>query len=180
MATRALFTLLDAEFKSCLIDGTSVQERGLRVSIKPLKDETIQFYRTDCDPARDKLSMGQDERKCCDYVVLYLKDMQNDQKELLCFLELKGSDFEHAVKQTINTCKYMRSFWNDRIEREKHQYIIPCVCICLRGSAPSLREEVRYKERLHPYFKNNDYIRVRHGVSHDKDLGQFLRKLYDK
>ncbi len=181
MATTALFTLMEAEFQSCLVRGTSVQEEGVGVSIKPLKDETIRFYRTDCDPARDKLSMDEDELKSCDYVVLYLKVIQNNQKELLCFLELKGSEFEHAISQIENTCKYMMPFWKARIERDKQQYIVPCACICLHGSGPSLRDEVRYKKRLHPFVKSDDYIHVKHGASRGyTGLGQFLRKLYTR
>jgi hypothetical protein len=116
----------------------------------------------------------------CDYVVLYTKNTLNDEKELLCFLELKGCDFDHAVAQVSNIYKYIAVLWQNQIKKELHQYVVPCVSICMHGRAPSLMKEKRGRDLLLRLFKKNDCIRVKHGVSHDRELGQFLRKLYDK
>jgi hypothetical protein len=178
LATAVLYTLMETEFQNCLVRGTSVQEEGLRVSIKRLKDETIQFYRTDCDIARNKLCMRKDEQRSCDYVVLYGKSMQENKKEVICFLELKGRDFDHAVAQVCNTYKHLTTLWKDQIERSHHQYVVPCTSICMHGRAPSLKKEKRGRELLLQHFKTTDYIRVKHGTSDDKELGHFLRKLH--
>ena len=172
--------LLQAHFPDCLQPGTSVRERGLTVSIERSKDETIQFYCTDCDHTHNKLYTLTDEKTCCDYAVLYAKSIQNNEKELLCFLELKGCDFDHAVAQVSNIYKYITELWQNQIKKELHQYVVPCVSICMHGRAPSPLKGKRGRDLLLRLFKNHDCIRVKHGVSHDKELGQFLRKLYDK
>jgi hypothetical protein len=172
--------LLQSHFPNCLQSGTSVSESGLTISIKPSKDETIQFYCTDCDHARKKLCMVREERTSCDYVVLYARNMQSNEKELLCFLELKGSDIKHAAEQIRNTCKYVHTFWKDKLERKQHEYVVQCACICLHGRGSYLRDQIRARQLLRPIFSNEDYVEVKRVNDKYKELGQFLRKLYDK
>jgi hypothetical protein len=172
--------LLQTHFPNCLQPGTSVSESGLTVSIKPSKDETIQFYCADCHHTRSKLCMTREEQTSCDYVVLYTKNIQSNEKELLCFLELKGKDIRHAAEQIRNAYKHVYTFWKDKLEKKHHEYVVQCACICLHGRGPYLRDLIRAQQLLQQVFSDKDYIEVRRVNDKYRELGQFLRKLYDK
>src|SRR5947209_17197983 len=101
MASKPMFTLIKATLQTCRIEGTSVRESGLIVSIETQPGEMILFFHIDQDEGRKYLKMVGEGLKICDYLVFYTKD--DEDRELVCLLELKGRKLEDAVKQVLNT-----------------------------------------------------------------------------
>jgi len=170
---------LQEELTICQQPGTSVKElkSGFKVSIKPLDDkEIILFFKTDHISARKCLQMLDGDKKSCDYLALYLKD-KDSRKEAICFLELKGSDFDHAVEQIINTYKHTNAFLKQHIERNQRPFIVQGATICMHGSAPNVRAQQPGRDQLTKLF--GQYIHIKHGLGNTSyDLGSFIRKLY--
>jgi hypothetical protein len=171
MVSKPLFVLLNATLQTCLINGaTRVRESGLTVSTEKLPGETILFFRTDSGEGRKNLCMLQDNLKVCDYLVYYAK--AEHEKEIICFLELKGKNVEEAVRQVINTCQYVKALIKQHITESQHQHIVRKVCICLHGRTSRLKQSLN-DQLIKEFGKNN--IRIKHGLTHDKELGSFLR-----
>jgi hypothetical protein len=156
----------------------ALPESGLTVSIERLKDEIVCFFQTDSSEARNILNMPDDDQKSCDYFIFYTK-AKHDQKEIVCFLELKGKNFEKAVKQVCNAYKYVKLLLGQYLEKAQYQKVIYSVSICMHSRAPSPMIELRGREQLKAIFRITDsHIEIRHGRS-KHDLGNFLRKLYN-
>ncbi len=176
-----MLTLLREKLAACQEAGTSVKEAGLglKVSIKPSNKEAAFFFKTDCTFARECLQISEDDKKSCDYLALYLKD-KDSRKEAICFLELKGSDFDHAVEQIINTHKHINAFLKQHIESDQRLFIVQGATICMHGSAPNVRAQQPGRDRLIKIFGANQYIHIKHGLGNTSyDLGDFfIRKLY--
>jgi len=175
---KSLLSLVHEEFIDCKINKTSVTESGLTVNMERLRDEIVHFFHTDSPEARKVLNMPDRDQKSCDYFVLYTK-ANNNPKEIACFLELKGKNFEQAVKQVCNTYKYTKFLLEQYLEKLQHQKVIYSVSICMHGRAPSPKAELRGREQLKNIFCITDqHIEIRHG-RHKHDLGNFLRRLYN-
>jgi len=177
-----MLMLLQEELAACQEIGTSVKERrsGLKVSIKPLDDkEIILFFKTDHTSVRKCLRMPDNDNKSCDYLALYLKD-KSSRKEAICFLELKGKHFDHAVGQIINTDKYTKMLLTHQLEKNQHSFIVQGASICMHGSAPDIRKQKKGRDQLIAIFGTDQYIHIKHGLGNTSyDLGDFMRKLYD-
>lgn len=167
-----MLTLLKGMLQSCCQRGTSVNESGLTVSTERLPGEIILFFHTDCPEGRKSLSMVGEGVKVCDYLVLYLKDDQD--REIVCFLELKGKKLEDAIKQVISMHQRVLALAREKIDREQLQNNVGWkACICLHGQAP--RNGARIENQLIEKFGKGN-VRIKHGVKHDKLLGEFLRE----
>jgi hypothetical protein len=132
--------------------------------------ETILFFRTDSGEGRKKLNMLQENLKICDYVVYYAKS--DEEKEIICFLELKGKKLEEAARQVISTCYHVNALIKQQIAENQHQKFVRKVCICLHGQASRLKQSLN-DQLIKEFGKDN--IRIKHGITHDKELGSFLR-----
>jgi hypothetical protein len=179
---QSIFVLLEQELAICKEAGTSVKEQksGFRISIKPLDDkEIVLFFKTDHTFARKCLHMPDGDKKSCDYLACYLKD-KNSRKESICFLELKGKHFDHAVEQIINTSKYIRAFLKHQLERDQYPFIVQGASICMHSSAPDIRNQKKGRGQLTEIFGADQYVHIKHGLGNTSyDLGNFMRKLYD-
>lgn len=171
MASTSMLALLNDKFAVCLIAGTSVRESGLTVSTETFPGETILFFHIDSDEGRQKLKLVGAGLKICDYIVLYTKD--NEQKEAVCFLELKGKKLEDAIKQVLSTQEALHSLIKEKINKRQHQHITWKVCICLHGHAPRPGQH-NIDELVKKFGKNN--ILIKHGMKQYKLLGDFLRE----
>ncbi len=171
MASKPMLTLLINRLEVCLIEGTRVRESGLTVSTETLPGETILFFHTDCDEGRRNLNMVGVGLKVCDYLVFYTKDDEN--KETVCFLELKGKRLEDATKQVISTYNRVKSLSREEIGRDQYPYITWKVCICMHGQAP--RDTQRIADQLIEKFGKGNIL-IKHGTKHYQLLGVFLRK----
>jgi hypothetical protein len=174
---QTLLDLLHEKLIDCKIDKTSVTESGLTVNLERLRDEIIPFFHTDSPQARKILSMPDDNQKSCDYFVVYTK-ASNNAKEIACFLELKGKNFEQAVKQVCNTYKHIKILLEQYLEKAHHQKVIYSVSICMHGRAPSPKAALQGREQLKNIFCVTDqHIEIRHGCR-KHNLGNFIRRLY--
>ncbi len=92
---------------NCLHHGTSYNESGVNVSIKPNSDETFLFFNTDSDKNKQQFNkyMGISDtgETICDLLIYHLNHASNEPKKAICLVELKGTDTHHAVQQLLNT-----------------------------------------------------------------------------
>jgi hypothetical protein len=91
-------------------------------------------------------------------------------QETVCFLELKGSSLDHAVKQVLSTYQHVKALAEEKIGREQLTDIAKKACICMHGQAP--RNGQRLKDDLIKEFGKGN-VCIRH-VKHYQ-LGEFLR-----
>ncbi len=165
MVQKPLLVFLKQKLSSCLMAGTSITESGLTVSMERKSDEIVHFFRIDSVGGRYALDMI--NLKVCDCLVIYTKEVEQD--EVLCFLELKGGRLDDAKEQIISTHSKVKQIL--RAERIQ-QNIIFKVCICMRQQAPS--GFIRHEAELKRLFGKN-HVRLKFGVKHYKELGDFFR-----
>ncbi|HVB20634.1 MAG TPA: hypothetical protein VNG51_01635 [Ktedonobacteraceae bacterium] len=170
MASKPMLSLLNASLEACLIEGTRVRESGLIVSTEVVQGETILFFHIDCEEGRKNLNLVGVGSKICDYLVFYTKDEED--KEIVCFLELKGKDLDGAIKQVLHTYQKVLELSKARVGKY-HQLIAWKVCICLHGQAPRNRQS-NIDQLITVFGKSN--IRIKHGIKQYTLLGSFLRE----
>ncbi len=80
----------------CLAQGTSIEEQGLKLSIRPNGDETILVFGTDCAEFRRSFYAPEADQLASDALFFYKRA---DKQPVLVFVELKGRNIDHALKQ---------------------------------------------------------------------------------
>lgn len=171
MASKPMLALLKSTLQACYTEGTRAHESGLKVSTEKRPGETILFFKIDSSEGRKYLNMRGEGLKVCDYLVFYAKDAEN--REVTCFLELKGRKLEEAVEQVISTFHHVKALTLEKIDKEWHPHLVWKACICLHGQSP--RPGNRVKELLKKEFGGN--VRIKYGIKHDKEeFGLFLRE----
>ena len=97
-------------YKVCLSRKTSFKDRGtgVEVSIKPAKGEKICFFPVD-DKTKNpecyfRNAMKIKAETCCDLIIFY----ENQGRQILCLVELKGADVIHAADQILNVCSKLQ------------------------------------------------------------------------
>jgi hypothetical protein len=175
MSSKPLHAFLVTRLHDCLESGTSASEKGLKVSTEKLAGETILFFHTDCNEGRHCLQItDQKNKKVCDYIIYYSKEIK--QSEIVCFLELKGTNLEDAAKQVTETRKHLKIILSTEISSEHYEKITWRICICLRSHAPSVNQCIR-EELKRRYGSEN--VEIKHGVPRP-NIGPFLRREPDK
>lgn len=173
-AVKPMQDFLNSALKVCLCSGTSVNESGLAVSAEKKQNEVILFFHIDCSDGRKCLNMLSDGVRICDYLVFYTKD--NDQKEVVCFLELKGGKEKDAVEQIMSTYAGFKRLIvkNDSGQQSKVvENALLKACICFHGTSPRLDPDARKK--LKEVFRQN--VLIKHGINKPfKQLSDFLRQ----
>ena len=170
MASKLVLSFFNATLQACFIEGTRVRESGLIVSTEVLAGETILFFHIDCEDGRNSLGIAGKGAKICDYLVFYTKD--DDSKEIICLLELKGKDLNSAIEQIIQTYRNIHVMAKEHLGKHVQQ-IRWKTCICMHGQAPRNRQSDR-DTLIRVFGKEN--VRIKHGVKHDAELGFFLRE----
>jgi hypothetical protein len=153
--------------RNCLIPGTSFKESGVQVHVNPKRDESVCFFHID-DQSNPDCTLRQDlgiTGAICDLIVSYARQS----KEVLCLVESKGKDLEHAAEQVINTCQHLWRYLEQVLEAKSFQRIEWRAYIRQHGSAPTLRMR-RAKARLEAFSKFSKCA-----VSRNPDLGRFLQ-----
>jgi hypothetical protein len=159
--------------------GTSVGEAGVTVSMTPTETETVLFLKMDCDEARAELGItrsakDKNKKMTCDYLVFYSRRSTNpvERRIVLCLLELKGSDTDHAVDQVIETRKTIRQ----NLQALKGSQIWPYIqrpvwkgYVCCNPKSTIIWNKQRAKE-IEQLFEKDNFK-----VTHNNDLGNFLR-----
>lgn len=174
MPSKPGYDYLDTHLTSCRIPRTNVQESGIHVSTQKLTGEKIVFFHTDCDEGRECLGMrivGESSERICDYLLYYSK--VNTQIEVICFLELKGTDLATAAEQIDATYTKTKALMQETIHSRYHANLRFRACICLRSQAPSTSQRIR--DSLIQKFGGGRNVEVRHGVKRH-DIGPFLRR----
>lgn len=159
--------VLDEHLLPCKMTKRSITESGLTVSTDIRPGEIIIFFRIDCADGRLCLGMDKDS-KCCDGLVFYVAI--NVRNEKLCFLELKAAKLKDAKEQIVKAYDHVKQL----LDAEHVSDAVQMACICMKNQAsPS---EMRNIDELKRIFGKNN-VRLKTGVKHDKELGDFLRRV---
>ncbi len=166
MAVQTVKKMLDEHLQLCKTTDRSITESGLTVSTDIRPGEVIIFFRIDCADGRLRLGMDADS-KCCDGLIFYVQI--NERNEKLCFLELKAARLKDAKEQIIKVYNHVKQL----LDAERISDVIQMACICMKNQAsPSDMRNIDDLKRL--FGRNN--VRLKTGIRHDKQLGDFLRK----
>ncbi len=96
--------------EECIIDGTSYSEKGKRFSLRPSNNEEIVLLRID-NPHKKPCQYFRGINPKCDLLcICRINDLI-----FISFVELKGSDVEHAINQILNTVKAFCPRFNQNI-----------------------------------------------------------------
>ena len=167
MAFESMCSLLSTLLEECLVSGTSARDAGVTVSMDKLAGEKVFFYKIDGREGREKLKMIGEGIKICDHLVVYGKE--NERKEVVCYIEIKGKNVALAKEQILETHKHVKPLAKEEIAKESYQQLVWKVCICLHGSAPQRNQRLE-DELIKTFGKEN--IRIKRDVM----LGDFLRR----
>ncbi|MCI0456345.1 MAG: hypothetical protein L0Z62_05135 [Gemmataceae bacterium] len=150
---------------------TSYQEPGTGwgVQVKPQKDETILFHLTDSQQLRDhfKSRNWYDLKNVADLLVFCNRPGRD---VILLFVELKGSDIEHAAGQIRQLVDAVRKALPNPMRKETDYRAL----ILASGSAPAkkvhaLQKEFREKHQIELHVRTG----IKKGAS--VDLRPFLK-----
>jgi hypothetical protein len=152
-----------------LITETHLSQCGVKVSMMQEAGEKVLFFdMMDPNVARDSLNIKR-AGKICDGLVFYCRGNE----KTCCFVELKGSKLETAIKQVINTYEYLKQEMKISLGRMGCQALLKQISwkayICTSGSVP--RETKSYAKLLEATFGKGNY-----DIQGESDLGVFLRK----
>lgn len=148
-----------------LMTDTHFSESGVEVSMKQEAGEKVLFFKTDQKAVRDSLRI---DGHVCDGLVFYYRGNE----KTCCFVELKGSKVDTAVKQVINTCEYLKKELKASLGRMDCQSLLTKISwkayICLDSRMPKDMRDCRV--RLEATFGKDNY-----SIQTKGDLGLFLR-----
>lgn len=164
MAPTPLLTLLQQKLSSCLMQGTSISESGLTVSTDKLSGEVILFFRI--DSAAGRSSLGMEDLKVCDCLVFYATE--NEQREMLCFLELKAAGLDKAAQQILSVYRKIKLL----LETNRIQLVTLKACVCMRHQVPL--GDLRYAGELKRVFGPGN-VHLKFGTRHYQQFGIILR-----
>ncbi|HEY1349674.1 MAG TPA: hypothetical protein VGF67_08630 [Ktedonobacteraceae bacterium] len=155
--------------------GNSVSEQKTKASIEPAENEVVFFLKMDCDEARVQLGMrASDKKATCDYVVFYTRRSKNseERRSVLCLLELKGCDIDHAIDQVIATREHIKQslrilqgtdVW-PYVQRPTWKAYICC------NPKSAIVPSKKYALTIEKAFGKNNFK-----ITHNDDPGSFLR-----
>ena len=173
MPSKPLHAFLVTNLQSCRKHGTSAKEKGLKVSTETLEGEAILFFHTDCNEGRECLKITNQGKKVCDYLIYYSKEYK--QTEIVCLLELKGTNLQDAAKQVTETHGHLKILINAEFRSGEPQDLTWRICICLRSHAPSINQRIR--DELKQNYGNKN-VEIKHGIA-QHDIGPLLRRELD-
>lgn len=125
---------LDLLLVRCLVPGqTSLKESGLAVQLGPKGEETILLFRSDSPEFRSCFNLGSDAR--VSDAIFFYRSAQRP-RPLLVFVELKGNDVGHAVKQLTATVRVVEQRLHGQLRKEVDLLAV----VVTSGSAPSQKD----------------------------------------
>jgi hypothetical protein len=96
-----------------LLNNTSWNESGTKISISPESGEKILFFKMDdgdnSNDLKKALNIKQSNQLICDLLIYYQKYDKSGIKKIACLAEGKGKDIKHAVEQIENMYKAFSS-----------------------------------------------------------------------
>jgi hypothetical protein len=132
---------------TCLINETSFTDCGVVVRVTPLKNEKVMFFSID-DMSNNKSTFRNDidlKDSICDLIIY----QQGVDRKTFCFVELKGTDISHAIKQILNTKQRIMQAFNKSLRDKKckneYENIIWKAIITIHTSSPIRTKEFANK-----------------------------------
>jgi hypothetical protein len=134
------------------LPGTSHEEKRNRISIRPERDERVEFYRLDSNEVRACLARDLDEGiegiKLCDVVVRYRVSPRADSSAVV-FAELKGAHIPDAFEQIDSSIHRVKPHL-ERLWPEAKSWL---AVIVHSGGAPRKTSDLKSNfRRKHPDF----------------------------
>lgn len=155
---------------TCLSPKRSFSEAGGRIRFNQGTNETILLFVID-QRSNPHSTVYQDliiNGLVCDLIIYYIKD----DKKIICFIELKGSDIQRAVEQIGNTFnKFKKSLQISTTKKAccPHSTNIRYKSyILLHGSAPRMIKDYMYT--LEQSFGRGNFL-----ISRCEDISNFIR-----
>ena len=159
---------------------TKLSDHGHTVFIRPKQDEHILFFDIDNDTSALRAALQERMRQIniCDGLIFY----QSGSKQILCLVELKGSDIEHAVHQILNTYNFLQELLKESLQSTKvgrsllsqvtwYAYI----CQRKRSSAPSMKSNKHKIQKYQHIYKLLENTFTKYKIQKNSDIGTFLR-----
>ena len=151
-----------------LSNDTRFTEKNVVVSMKQEAGEKVLFFEMDQEVVRASLNMKKDV-KMCDGLVFYCRG----DERTCCFVELKGSEVNDAVKQIKSTFEYFKKDIQASLVRMNCRSLLDKISwkayICFGGNIP--KETQKYRKILEECFGEDNC-----DIARERDLGKFLRK----
>ena len=164
---------------TCLTLGRSYSESGIGVQMRSKPGEVALFFAID-DQTNPSSTLRSDlgiEGSICDCIVYYVQE----NRKVICFVELKGRDVKHAGNQVLNTYRYFKQSLDKRLRslskacRSQLGQIEWMGLICYSSAAPS--GDVRaVSDRFKKEFGKNKYDIKSISSKRSYDLGELVRK----
>ncbi|MGH2497200.1 MAG: hypothetical protein ACRDIV_21080 [Ktedonobacteraceae bacterium] len=155
---------------SCLHHGTSASENNVSVSVKPQNGETVLFFHTDTDVACRDLQIQRGE-PVCDYLVFYKKEART----VICLLELKGNNTDHAIEQIFSTCEHLKIRLSEDLRGKAgwlHFQQVEWKAYICTGVNSAISPSKAYAKKIEKAFRSTKNFKI----THSDELGDFLRK----
>lgn len=158
---------------------TSFSGTGSKVSMTPNSNEKVFFFDIGMQAVANSLLRQdwgmKDDEPLCDGIIYYTDVNQN--KTIICLVELKGRQLNHALDQVVHTQKVMRQVLKEtlakRASNPHFSNVIWRGYIYQNKSAPSniklLQGEIEKAEKKFGGTQNFQ-------ISKAADIGVFLRK----
>lgn len=127
----------------CLAHDTRLEDDRLAVSIDRRSDETILRFTSDSDEFRKHFLESSPSQISCDGIYFYRFEKR---APVLVFVELKGANFQHALKQLGNVISVVKPQLCRAIGKEAR-----CLALVVSdGATPNTRQaDQRQFERSH-------------------------------
>jgi len=164
---------------TCLTLGRSCSESGIRVQMSSKPGEVALFFDID-EQTNPSSTLRRDlgmEGGICDCIVYYVQE----NRKVICFVELKGRDVKHAGDQVLNTYGYFKRSLDKRLRslskacRSQLGKIEWMGLICYSSAAPS--GDVRaVSNRFRKEFGKGKYSIKSISSKRSYDLGDLVRK----
>lgn len=120
----------------CLAHDTRLEDDRLAISIDRRSDETILRFTSDSDEFRKHLLGSRESQLSCDGIYFY-KFGKHD--PVLIFVELKGANFPHALKQLGNVISVVKPELCRAIGKE-----VRCLALVVSdGATPNTRQNAQ-------------------------------------
>ena len=159
---------------TCLHRGTSFSENGKDIRVDPLPDEIFAFFIID-DQSNPKSKVREEfgiTGEICDLLVF--RALKNNDKKIICLVELKGNNIDKAIDQVMNTYKFFGTKVS-QMKLKNAKEILDSITwkayIRLGGSAPVKIKDEKV-EQLNRVFKGKNNFKI----SRDKNLGYVIRE----
>lgn len=165
--------LISAKSEKCIL-GKKSKGRSHRVQLeggeKP--GELALFFDIDSEELRQSLDLLGDNKKCCDGLIFYTHD-KNQQKRVICLVEMKSDDPGEASQQIGKTYEHLKTLLKQDCQNcsTSLKNITWKACIYRHGPTPKDQSIVKSLIADFGFAKGNITLLN----PQENDIGPFLR-----